>query len=219
MLGAAAVALSAVAVWSVRPASTAEDPAASTDRPRAKPGSARAPAIETVSSAPAVEPARSTRRITANERTRLRGAIAQRAKAAARRGTRPSGGTRLETKHDSEAEHASAGSITDKSDGVLSDLMGDFGRDAMPLIDECYIAAVERRPWLRGGLDMNFQIVGDPEVGGLVDGFEVDAGSEIDDPDMIKCVRETIFSTVFPAPEEAGEAGVRLTMRFEPDEP
>lgn len=113
---------------------------------------------------------------------------------------------------------SAANGLTDKSDGALADLMADFGNDAMPLIDECYTAAAERRPDLRGGLDMNFKIVGDPEVGGLVDGFEVEASSEIDDAEMIECVRETIFSTVFPAPAEAGEAGVRLTMRFEPDE-
>ena len=108
--------------------------------------------------------------------------------------------------------------LKDRSNGKLARLMKDFQSDVMPLADECYTQALERDPSVAGGLDMQFQIIGDEDVGGLVESVELEDSSEIRDDEMIECIRETLLSTIFPAPDDSGAAGVRLTLRFSPDE-
>lgn len=36
---------------------------------------------------------------------------------------------------------------------------------------------------------------------------------------MIECMRETLLSTLFPAPDDSGSTGVELSLRFAPEEP
>lgn len=116
-----------------------------------------------------------------------------------------------------ESEAAPAHAIKDKSNGELSDLMDAVSKDLMPLADECYEAAVERDPSIAGMIDINLEVVGDEDVGGIVESFEFGAENEIEDEEMLECIRETTLSTLFPAPEDTGRRGARLTLRFEPD--
>ncbi|MBV1862238.1 MAG: hypothetical protein KUG77_27715 [Nannocystaceae bacterium] len=109
--------------------------------------------------------------------------------------------------------------IKDKSDGELSDLMDAVSKDLMPLADECYEAALERDPSITGMVDINLEMVGDEDVGGIVESFELGGDNEIEDPEMIECIRETTLSTLFPAPNRTGRRSARLTLRFEPDQP
>ncbi len=109
-------------------------------------------------------------------------------------------------------------SLVDRSGGTLAGLMKDLQRDVMPLADECYALALERDPTLAGGLDLQFEIIGDQDVGGLVERVDVEESSQIQDLEMIECMRETLLSTVFPAPDDSGAAGVRLTLQFDPDD-
>ncbi len=108
--------------------------------------------------------------------------------------------------------------IEDKSNGELSDLMDAVSKDLMPLADECYEAAVERDPTLAGMMDINLEVVGDEDVGGIVESFELGDENEIRDAEMIECIRETTLSTLFPAPKDTGRRGARLTLKFEPDQ-
>ena len=110
-----------------------------------------------------------------------------------------------------------AHAIKDRSNGELSDLMDAVSKDLMPLADECYEAAVERDPSIAGMIDINLEVVGDEEVGGIVESFELGDENEIRDEQMIECIRETTLSTLFPAPEDSGRRGARLTLRFEPE--
>ncbi|MGH1343598.1 MAG: hypothetical protein ACRBN8_18720 [Nannocystales bacterium] len=107
--------------------------------------------------------------------------------------------------------------IKDKSDGELSDLMDAVSKDLMPLVDECYEAAAERDPGIAGLIDINLEMVGDEDVGGIVESFELGEENEIQDEEMIECIRETTLSTLFPAPKDSGRRGARLTLRFEPE--
>lgn len=109
--------------------------------------------------------------------------------------------------------------IKDKSNGELSDLMDAVSKDLMPLADECYEAAVERDPTIAGMIDINIEMVGDEDVGGIVESFELGDENEIQDQEMIECIRETTLSTIFPAPKDTGRRGARLTLKFEPDQP
>lgn len=108
--------------------------------------------------------------------------------------------------------------LKDRSGGKLAGLLKDLQDDVMPLADECYAQALERDPSIAGGLGLQFAIIGDEDVGGLVESVELEDGSDIQDPEMLECMRETLLSTIFPAPDDSGETGVRLTLEFSPDE-
>lgn len=119
---------------------------------------------------------------------------------------------------DAEAEPGGTGGIKDRSDGQLANLIGTINDDLMPLADECYEQARETDPELTGMLDINFQVIADEDIGGLVDAVDLGRENEIENEALVECVRETILSTIFPSPNETGEQGVRLTLRFTPDE-
>ena len=111
------------------------------------------------------------------------------------------------------------GAIKDKSNGELDGLLTAVNEDLLPLAHECYQAAVERDPTVAGMIDINLEVVGDEDVGGIVESFELGEDNEIQDEQMIECIRETTLSTVFPAPEGTGRQGARLTLGFGPDQP
>lgn len=112
----------------------------------------------------------------------------------------------------------SGGGLEDRSNGKLAGLMKDLQEDVMPLAQECYEQALERDASIAGGLGLQFAIIGDEDVGGLVESVDLEEDSDIQDPEMLECMRETLLSTIFPAPDDSGETGVRLTLEFAPDE-
>lgn len=118
-----------------------------------------------------------------------------------------------------DAPDEGGGGLTDRSDGQLAGLMQSFQEDVMPLADECYSLARDTEPELAGGLDLEFEIVGDEDVGGMVDAVDLLDSSEIQNEQLIECMRETLFSTIFPAPDDSGSTEVKLTLEFSPDEP
>ena len=84
-------------------------------------------------------------------------------------------------------------------------------RALIPLLTECYMQALGDDPTLAGKLVVKFTIGGEPEVGGLVEGSEVDAEqSTIAHAGMVECVRETMYGAEFAAPRE----GVRVEVRY-----
>lgn len=117
-----------------------------------------------------------------------------------------------------DAETPSEG-ITDRTGGKFGTLIGAINDDFLPLAQECYEQALETDPELRGMLDMNFQIIADEDIGGIVDEVELGEENELHNPGMHECVRETMLSTLFPPPPDSGSTGVRLTLRFEPEQP
>ncbi|MCR9163716.1 MAG: AgmX/PglI C-terminal domain-containing protein [Nannocystaceae bacterium] len=123
----------------------------------------------------------------------------------------------LSSSHDVGSARGGDGLI-DRSDGKLARLAKDLQDDVMPLANECYEQALERDPTIAGGLGLQFAIIGDEDVGGLVESVDLEDDSDIQDAEMLECMRETLLSTIFPAPDDSGETGVRLTLEFSPDE-
>ena len=110
-------------------------------------------------------------------------------------------------------------SLTNRADPELVGMLQVLEEDVIPLADECYEQALERNPTLEGNLGLLFDVIGDEEVGGLVESVELEEDSDIQDAEMIECIRETLFSTIFPVPEDSGSGGVRLTLRLAPEDP
>jgi hypothetical protein len=95
-------------------------------------------------------------------------------------------------------------------------------RELIGLVKECYDQGLARRPDLAGRLIVEFTIVGEPGIGGLVTTSTIaDEGSTISDPGMRECVQETLYGARFPAPAGGGEVKVHYPFAFStaPDEP
>lgn len=106
-------------------------------------------------------------------------------------------------------------------DGDSGDLDKAYIREAMsgllPMIVDCYKAALEKQPALTGRLVVNFTIEGEPGIGGLVTESAIDpAQSEIQDPGMGQCVQETMFALEIDPPSNGGTVKVTYPFLFEP---
>lgn len=84
----------------------------------------------------------------------------------------------------------------------------------LPLIKECYENALIAQPTLAGRLVVDFTIIAEPDIGGLVSKSAInDSASTIADAPLRECVQETMYAAQFPAPLDGGE--VRVTYPFE----
>jgi hypothetical protein len=109
------------------------------------------------------------------------------------------------------------GNLTDRT-GNHGYLMKVMNEDLMPLVDECYTLARETQPELAGMLVMNVDIIGDEEIGGVIEAVAPGQDNELVDPGLIECVRESLLSTTLPPPPEGGKDAVALSLRLEPEE-
>lgn len=86
----------------------------------------------------------------------------------------------------------------------------------IPLVDECHALAREQNPGLTGLLNLDVEIVGDADLGGVVDSLEPSRNNEVHDPAMLECVRESLLSITLPAPDLAGRDALMLSLRLDP---
>lgn len=92
--------------------------------------------------------------------------------------------------------------------------------DFLPIAQECYASALTDDPRLSGTVIMTFSIVGDEDVGGVVDEAEVAPGTALQHPELLECMRESILGLSFPAPVQGGRTvGVTYPFKFSPEEP
>jgi hypothetical protein len=110
--------------------------------------------------------------------------------------------------------------------GKMVDRTGDHGylmkvmnEDLMPLVDECYELARASKPELAGTLVLDVQILGDEDIGGVVDSIAPANINEVDDPTMNECVRESLLSITLPAPPKGGRDAIWLSVPLGPDAP
>lgn len=93
-------------------------------------------------------------------------------------------------------------------------------KEIVPLFKECYENALKNDPKLSGKLVVQFEIVGDPEVGGLVAHSKIDPKrSTIKAAGLNECVRESVYALELDAPEEGGKTQVSYPLRFSPKKP
>ncbi len=92
--------------------------------------------------------------------------------------------------------------------------------DLLPVAIECYESALADDPKLAGKLVMNFTILGDPEVGGVVDEAAVDADqSTLANEFVRECMRESLMAISFDAPPEGGQVEVTYPFEFASEAP
>jgi hypothetical protein len=107
------------------------------------------------------------------------------------------------------------------ADGLLDKdyIQARVREDLLPIATECYEAALEDQPKLAGRLVMQFTIVGDESVGGVVSESEVAEESELQHPALRECIRESIFALTFSPPQGGGTVDVTYPFVFTPDDP
>ncbi len=99
------------------------------------------------------------------------------------------------------------------------ELEKDYIRDQMgeilPLVKECYEVALLRRPDLEGTTIVEFSLIGEEEVGGIVEHSEVDREeSSLVDEELSECIQETMYALEFEPPKGGGRIVVRYPFEM-----
>lgn len=109
---------------------------------------------------------------------------------------------------------------SDGDDGLDRHYIREQVQQILPLVKECYDSALKRAPEISGKLMVDFSIVGDPSVGGLVGGSQINhEQSDIVDHEMTECVQETMYAAHFKPPATGGEVKVSYPFVFRSDGP
>jgi hypothetical protein len=121
----------------------------------------------------------------------------------ARRSTDPAG----------RAEEANPEAVLDK----------EYIREAVnegmiPALHDCYDAELEEDPTLEGKVVIRFEILGDEEVGGVVDNVAVvEDQTTLQNEALHECMRESMYALDFPAPDQGGTVTVTYPFMFQPE--
>jgi hypothetical protein len=113
-------------------------------------------------------------------------------------------------------ETPTPGNLTDRT-GNHGHMVKVMNEELMPLVDECYALAHETQPGLMSMLVLDVEMIGDEELGGVVESVNVGQGNEVADPALIECVQESLLGITLPPPPEGGREALQLQLR--PDEP
>lgn len=84
--------------------------------------------------------------------------------------------------------------------------------EILELIDECIAARKAREPQLRGMLAVGIELVGDRELGTVINTLEFPPPNAITDSELRSCVRETILSAILPATDDPSTDQLVLTI-------
>jgi hypothetical protein len=112
------------------------------------------------------------------------------------------------------ARHA-PGTMVDRTGELGQDTMRVINHELMPLVSECFDQASERDPKLRGTLALNVELAGTEELGGIIETVEpAQDRNQLQDDELIECVRQSAFSIQLPAPTKSGRTSRQLTIPF-----
>ncbi len=92
--------------------------------------------------------------------------------------------------------------------------------DMLPLASKCYEELLSRKPDAGGRVEMVFKIVGDDQLGGIVEEADVDGGvaGALGDPMMETCIRESLLSLAFRPPPSDGWVTVTYPIELANDD-
>ena len=89
-------------------------------------------------------------------------------------------------------------------------------KEIVPLIRECYDAALSMDPELGGKVTVEMKLIGEEEIGGLIESSVVLAEqSDVTTPDFLECVSETMYAVELDAPEGGGTVTIRYPFQFQ----
>jgi hypothetical protein len=95
----------------------------------------------------------------------------------------------------------------------IHDVMAD---QLVPAALDCHIQMLREDPEYRGRIVLNFTIIADEEIGGVVDEVVLGDETDVDDAQFLECMQSAMYETLFPPPEAGGEIRVSYPLDFEP---
>lgn len=97
----------------------------------------------------------------------------------------------------------------------LGEYIGRVMREQfIPLATSCYEPLLERRPGLAGNVALEFSILGEPAVGGVVVDVALGEATTLLDVEFETCITESMYSVIFAAPPK-GHPAVTVTQSLE----
>jgi hypothetical protein len=116
----------------------------------------------------------------------------------------------------SDADGAARPSDDEPAGNLSKEYIRDTIReDLVPLVRECYDDLLQRDDAAEGRVVMQFDIVGDESVGGIVDDVVLTDATDLHEDDFSECVRESMASVIFDPPEGGGIVQVTYPFIFE----
>jgi hypothetical protein len=106
---------------------------------------------------------------------------------------------------------------TSSEGGLEKEYLRERIEEIRPLLKECYQLALEQRPALEGSLKVQFTVVADERLGGVIESSEIIAGSAQADPELRECVQESMYALRLKAPRNGGRVTVTYPFRFAQD--
>lgn len=97
--------------------------------------------------------------------------------------------------------------------------------DFLPMAGACYDQLLARRPGVEGRVVIDFTLVGDSRVGGVVDEASLHYGDAgVADAGLMEsgfetCLRESMLAMAFAPPPGSGQLRVRYPLNLRPDAP
>ena len=96
--------------------------------------------------------------------------------------------------------------------GVMGDEVKVVNRELMPMVADCVDEAHERDPRLHGMLALGVKLANAEGVGSIFEAVEPGAKNEVDDAQMIDCIRQSAFSISLPMPKADSLQELQLTI-------
>jgi hypothetical protein len=97
-------------------------------------------------------------------------------------------------------------------------IRGAIKEQLVPVAIDCYNTVLTQHdPKAGGELILKFTIIGDEEIGGVVEAAEVDEESTLDSEFLRECLRESVMAVTFEPPPDGGRVEVTYPLTFEPD--
>ena len=85
--------------------------------------------------------------------------------------------------------------------GLLGDEVKVINRELIPMVADCVDEAHERNPRLHGMLALEVKLASAEGVGSIFETVEPGARNEVQDPEMIDCIRQSAFTISLPMPK------------------
>jgi hypothetical protein len=129
----------------------------------------------------------------------------------------------LGRKHRFESAAPGSAAPTEKAAAKLPELDREYIRTAIteqliPVALECYETALADDPKLAGKVVTEFTIIGEEEVGGVVEEAVVDADESTLESEFVReCMRESLMAVTFEPPPDGGRVLVRYPFEFAPE--
>lgn len=114
---------------------------------------------------------------------------------------------------------AGTGAPSDEAGTLDKDYIRAQVKEILPLLQECYQDALRDHPGIGGRMVVRFGIVAEENVGGLIESSEVAEESTLREPQMVECVRETMYALRMSAPRGGGKVSVTYPFEFASDGP